>query len=117
MVGIYSRPADVPSGHAVVFAAQAIGGMLSVQPGETVDVRYFALDELPAALSFGHRRRILDTIQAVSGAVVVQRPMNPEKREPSRAALYRLRDQSGLSPDQFYMEYFNPDRIDEERRL
>jgi ADP-ribose pyrophosphatase YjhB (NUDIX family) len=34
-----------------------------------------------------------------------------------REELYALRDQSGLTPDQFYLEYFRPDQIREAREL
>lgn len=117
LVGIYSRPADIPSGHALVFAALPVGGELRVQPGETLEVRYFAGDDLPAALAFGHRQRIEDALQNVSGAVIAQRPQKPTPRVSNREALYSLRDQSGLSPEQFYLAHFQPDHIKEERLL
>jgi len=117
LVGIYSRPADKPSGHAVVFAATAVGGAINCQPGETLEVRYFSLNDLPTALSFGHRRRIEDAVQGVIGAVISQRPENPLRRKPSREELYSLCDTSGLSPEQFYMSYFEPDHVVEERLL
>jgi ADP-ribose pyrophosphatase YjhB (NUDIX family) len=117
MVGIYSRPADVPSLHAIVFAALPVRGEICTQPGETLEVRFFDFNELPCELSFGHRRRIEDAFQGVTGAVVLQRPEEPATRKAGREELYALRDQSALSPEQFYMEYFKPDRIYEVRLL
>jgi ADP-ribose pyrophosphatase YjhB (NUDIX family) len=117
LVGIYSRPADTPSGHAVVFTAIPMGEKLCVQSGETLETRYFPFNDLPTALSFGHRRRIEDAIQGVSSAVILQRPENPTSRIINRKELYLLRDQSGLTPEQFYMAYFRPDHVDEERLL
>lgn len=117
LVGIYCRPADTPSLHAVVFTATPTDGALCPQPGETLEVRYFACHDLPAALSFGHRRRIADAVQGLGGVVVVQQPEHPQPRHSSREALYALRDQSGLLPEQFYMVYFAPDQVMEERVL
>ncbi len=117
LVGIYSRPTDKPSGHAVVFAAIPVGGEISCQPGETLEVRYFSLDDLPIALSFGHKRRIEDAVQGVGGPVISQRPENLLNPKPGREELYSLRDKSGLSPEQFYLSYFEPDHHVEERML
>lgn len=117
LVGIYSRPSDIPSGHALVFAATPIGGEIRCQPGETLEVRYFPFNDIPTALSFGHKRRIEDAVQGANGAVISQRPENPLKRNSSRREIYTFRDNSGLSPDQFYMSYFEPDHIVEERVL
>jgi ADP-ribose pyrophosphatase YjhB (NUDIX family) len=117
LVGIYSRPSDIPSGHAVVFAAMPIGGETRCQPGETLEVCYFPFNDLPTALSFGHKRRIEDAILGANGAVVLQRPEKPLNRKSSREELYSLRDHSGLSPEQFYMSYFEPDHIVEKRVL
>ncbi len=117
LTGIYSRSADIPSSHAVVFAAIPIGGEICCQPGETLEVRFFPFNDLPTALSFGHRRRIEDAIQGASGTVVSQRPEKPVSRKSSREELYSLRDRSGLSPEQFYMSYFEPDHVVEERLL
>ncbi len=117
LVGIYSRPADTPSGHAVVFTAIPLGGEICGQPGETLEVSYFPSNDLPQALSFGHRRRIEDAVQGVTGTVISQRPEKPLNRKSNRLELYSLRDQSGLPPEQFYMFYFEPNQIIEERDL
>jgi ADP-ribose pyrophosphatase YjhB (NUDIX family) len=117
LVGIYCRPSDVPSGHALVFAATPIGGEIRCLSGETLEVRYFPFNEIPRALSFGHKRRIEDAVQGASGAVISQRPENPLKRNSNRREIYSFRDKFGLSPDQFYMSYFEPEHIVEERVL
>jgi 8-oxo-dGTP diphosphatase len=116
-VGIYSRPADVPSGHAVVFSAVPVSGELQTQPGETLEVQYFKTDDLPNELFFGHYRRIQDALQGISGAVVQQLPQKSISRKSNREELYSLRDQSGLSPAEFYMDYFQPNQVYEERLL
>lgn len=118
LVGVYSRPVDTPTGHAVVFAARPIAGELRPQPGETLEVRYFSPSELPAALAFGHRRRIEDALQGVGGAAVAQRPASGAKRKRiPQKELYALRDQSGLSPEEFYMDWFKPDEVEEVREV
>ena len=117
LVGIYSRPADFPSGHAIVFAAKPIGGVIRSQPGETVDVAYFDFNHLPTALAFGHRRRVQDAIQGINGTVVLQQPEDTAQQTLSREELYALRDQSNLLPEQFYMMRFKPDEIREERQV
>ncbi len=92
MVGIYSRPANIPSGHAVVFSAIPTGGEVRTQPGETIEVRYFEFNDLPVALSFGHKRRIQDAFSGEIGTVVLQQPENPVTSSLSREELYALRD-------------------------
>ncbi len=119
MVGIFSRSFETPTGHAVVFAAAPCGGETRPQPGETLEVRYFSPDEIPAELAFGHRERIQHALAGVHGAAIVQRLPGQERTltRPGREELYALRDCSGLSPEQFYMDYFKPDQIIEERLL
>jgi ADP-ribose pyrophosphatase YjhB (NUDIX family) len=116
LVGIYSRPAEIPTGHAVVFSAEPTGGELRVQPGETIEVRYFPFDQLPSELAFGHRRRIEDAVQGVTGGLVAQKSVDQVHR-PGREELYRMRDESGLSPEEFYMVYFKPDKVIEVKDL
>ncbi len=118
LVGVYSRPAPVPSGHALVFAARPVAGELRPQPGEPLEVRYFSPSDLPAALAFGHRRRIEDALRGVGGAAVAQRPAGGATgKSIPREELYALRDQSGLPPEEFYMDWFRPDAVEEEREV
>ena len=94
--------------HAVVFTAIPTGGAICCQPGETLEVSYFSYNDLPAILSFGHRRRILNSIQGLNGAVISQQSVNPSNRNFSRQELYPRRDNSGMSPEQFYISLFDP---------
>jgi ADP-ribose pyrophosphatase YjhB (NUDIX family) len=90
LVGIYSMPRWGRGGaHIVVFAARPAGGGLRPQPGEVVAVRYFDPDALPEPLLGWHRQRIWDALKDVT-----------------RPALYALRDQSGLSRQEFYLQHF-----------
>ena len=107
LVGIYSRLSNMIPVHAVLFSAKPIGGEIKCQEGETIDVKWFAFDEIPSLLSAGHKRRIEDAISGVTGVTVLQEykmPIMPEKV--SREKLYELRDKSGLSRQDFYLKIF-----------
>jgi len=105
LVGVYSRIGGMWNDvHAVLFAAKPVGGALKIQPGETIEVRYFPFEEIPDELLFGHRRRILDTIHEVSGIAVKQELNLLEESKPTRQELYALRDRSGLPRQQFYLD-------------
>lgn len=104
LVGVYSRHGVFHGDlHLALFAARPVGGALRPQPGETIAVRYFSPDELPADLAVGHRRRIEDALQGATGLACTQRlvpPMDPLPRE----ELYAQRDRSGLSRVEFYRQ-------------
>lgn len=105
LVGVYSRIGIMPAFHAVLFTAVPIGGSLRPQPGETLEVRYFPVDRLPEAMTFGHRRRVADALSGVGGGVAVLQSMeSPWGRTLSRDELYSLRDQSGISRQGFYQQ-------------
>ncbi len=105
LVGIYSRVGNVSPGYMILFAAKPIGGEIKCQPGETIEVKWFAFDQIPSPLSAGHARRIKDAIEGASGIAVLQEiksPTWPEKI--TRKELYELRDQSGLPRQEFYLK-------------
>jgi ADP-ribose pyrophosphatase YjhB (NUDIX family) len=105
LVGVYSRLGGMWNDvHAVLFAAKPVGGKLKTQLGETVEVAYFPFEQIPDELLFGHKRRIQDAIQAVSGVAVKQELHLPVADKPTRQELYTQRDQSGLPRQQFYLE-------------
>jgi len=104
LVGVYSRIGGMWNDvHAVLFAARPVGGELKVQPGETVEVAYFPFDEIPRELLFGHKKRIEDAINDVNG-IAVRQELNLDGEKPTRKELYTLRDQSGLSRQEFYLK-------------
>ncbi len=106
LVGVYSRIGAIPDIHAVHFNAVPIGGELRTQVGETVEVQYFPVDDLPGEMIFGHKRRILDSLVVSNeGKAVVHRFRNSESGPISREELYRLRDESGMNRSDFYMSY------------
>ena len=105
LVGVYSRIGGMWSDvHAVLFAARPIGGGLRLQPGETVEVKYFPFDEIPEEVLFGHKKRIEDAINEINGIAVKQELDLFEEKKPTRNELYALRDQSGLERQEFYLK-------------
>ena len=105
LVGVYSRLGGMWSDvHAVLFAAKPVGGELKVQPGETVEVAYFRFDDIPDEVLFGHKKRILDAINDVRGIAVRQELDLPGESKPTWKERYALRDESGLTRQQFYLE-------------
>jgi len=106
LVGVHSRPQWLATGgHVVIFAAKIIGGDLRIQPQEVLEARFFSRDELPDELLLGHREQIEDTLNGVRGAVWTH---NSEWDFPpgmSREELYSLRDRSGSSPSDFYLNH------------
>ncbi len=71
LVGIYSRTGIIPTAHITVFTGKPIGGEIKNQPGETIDVKYFPIDEIPEYLTPGHKKRIEDAISGRGGSVAV----------------------------------------------
>ena len=107
LVGIYSRPNWHEDGsHIAVFAARALGGTLQTQPDEVLQAEFFSEEELPKPLLFGQLQRILDALHGVTGVVWTQNDHWPFARDLSRAELYALRDRSGLSRREFYLQTF-----------
>lgn len=107
LVGVYSRLSNMPAAHAALFTTKLIGGEIRLQAGETIAVEWFDFDDIPSPLSAGHKRRIEDAISGVMGAVILQEyklPTMPEKM--TRNELIELRDQSGISRQEFYKRIF-----------
>jgi ADP-ribose pyrophosphatase YjhB (NUDIX family) len=114
LVGVYSRVGGMWNDmHAVLFAAKPVGGGLTTQPGETIEVAYFSFDKLPEEMLFGHQKRVVDAIHQVSGIAVKQELNMPANDRPSRKELYELRDQSGLSRQEFYLNRISQAEVKE----
>jgi ADP-ribose pyrophosphatase YjhB (NUDIX family) len=113
LVGVYSRLGGMPDVHAVLYEAKLIRGELKLQPGETIDVRYFAPDEIPAEIAFAHKRRIADAFNGKSGMSVKQEIKTIGQIVADRNELYAVRDQSGLSRQQFYLQRIEGSEIEE----
>jgi ADP-ribose pyrophosphatase YjhB (NUDIX family) len=105
LVGIYSRLGNFLKGHVVLFVGKQIGGEIKCQPGETIAVEWFPFDQIPSPLSLGHKRRIQDVIDGVGGGICVsQEFVLTSFPEIDRKGLYALRDKSGVSPQEFYLQ-------------
>jgi len=105
LVGIYFRKSKIFDDHIILFTAKPIGGERKCQPGETIAVEWFPFSQIPGPLSIGHRRRIEDVIYgAGDGVFVTQELILPNFPKVSRKELYSLRDQSGLSRQEFYLQ-------------
>jgi len=103
LVGVYSQIGGAMNDvHAALYAAKPLGGMLKLQPNETIDVKYFPFDELPKELMFGHEKRIRDAINNLKGISVRQETRLQDPKRYTRKELYEERDRSGLTRQQFY---------------
>lgn len=115
MVGTYSR-LNWSSGfyHVELYAAQTIGGEALPQAGEVLELRYFPVSDLPDALLVGQHHRIMDAAKGLTGVVkteLIEWPL-PGK---NRTDLYRMKEESALSPSAFYLQHFPPLRPDQIR--
>jgi 8-oxo-dGTP pyrophosphatase MutT (NUDIX family) len=107
LVGVYSRLTSISPGYMILFAARPIGGEIKCQEGETIAVEWFPFDRLPSPLSAGHKRRIEDAISGVCGITVLQEFTLPNASENrTRDELMDMRDRSGLSRQDFYLQLF-----------
>jgi hypothetical protein len=104
LVGIYSRIGWWEH-HAFLFAARIVGGSLNPDPREVLEARFFPFDALPEPLVTGHPQKIADVISGVTGRMVTETFVAPPAPMLSRAELYAMRDQSGLSRREFYLQY------------
>ena len=114
LVGIYSRLGNFLGGHVVLFTGRSIGGEIKCQAGETIAVKWFPFDKIPSPLSLGHKRRIKDVVNGMSGVCVRQEfnlPNYPEGVD--RMGLYELRDNSELSRQDFYLQLIEDITYDE----
>jgi ADP-ribose pyrophosphatase YjhB (NUDIX family) len=113
LVGVYSRLGGLPDVHAVLYEAKPIGGELTSQPGETIDVRYFAFNEIPSEIAFAHKQRIADAMNGVQGVSVRQQIKLLGRPAYSRKELLELMQESGLSSKEFYMQRIKDAEINE----
>jgi ADP-ribose pyrophosphatase YjhB (NUDIX family) len=114
LVGIYSRLGNMLSNHAILFVAKPTGGEIRCQEGETIAVEWFPFDEIPGPLSVGQEQKIRDAIAGKSGVVMLQEIKIPSFSDNlTRRELLELRDQSGLSRQDFYTQTMKQAHIQE----
>jgi len=68
---------------------------------------------LPRELLFGHRQRISDAINHVTGISVRQELRTGDPKQYTRKEMYEVRDRSGLSRQQFYLQKLAESEINE----
>jgi ADP-ribose pyrophosphatase YjhB (NUDIX family) len=108
LVGLYSRPGWVSRGlHVAVFAAEIVGGELRIQAEEVAEARFVGLADLPADEHFllGHRRRALDALAGVRGAIWFTDAEWNFPPDITRQQVYDQCAQSGLPAAEFYRRY------------
>jgi len=107
LVGVYSQPRWHHGGnHFALFAGEPIGGALRLAAGETIDVGFVDRAALPEPLVWWHRQPIVDVLAGVAGVARVIHGDWPFDQRLTRDELYTLRDQSGLSRQEFYLQHW-----------
>ncbi|MDE3000632.1 MAG: NUDIX domain-containing protein [Gemmatimonadota bacterium] len=106
LVGIYSSPRWREGGnHSIVFAATPRTQGLTPQPEEVVEAGYYPPHNLPEPFVWWHRRWIVDALGGAIGTVCLQDRVWPWGTEVKRLDLHRLYEESGLSPQEFFLKY------------
>ena len=118
LVGLYSIPkAKAWVNLIVLFAGESVGGTLTVQEGEVLEIKYFCVDEIPNNLLWGHRQRILDVFSGYGGGVVWSQNV-PFDSVTNRQELYEVCNESGLSGVDFYSQNFGRvDPVDDKKEI
>jgi ADP-ribose pyrophosphatase YjhB (NUDIX family) len=106
LVGVYSRPHWLGDGaHSVLFLATPVHGDLRLCPGETIEVNYFAFDQIPPDLIPWHRQQIQDAFDGLGGSVACrQDALWPFEPGTTRLEIYAQRDRSGLARQTFFLQ-------------
>lgn len=106
LVGLYSRPQWRTGVHVSCFAARAVGGQLKGQPEEVIDLGFFAPADLPGDFFASHELFIRDALNGLQGTVASLDNIWPFAPDMPREEIYALRDASGLTRRDFYVEHF-----------
>ncbi|MEQ8674467.1 MAG: NUDIX domain-containing protein [Aggregatilineales bacterium] len=107
LVGLYTIP-QMPLGNKTnaVFAAEIVSGRLENTTDETLNAAFFTLEALPESLIWWSRQRIIDALTGIGGSAVRTQNVHMPAGNLSRQELYRQRDDSGLSPVDFFQNTF-----------
>ena len=118
LVGMYSQPRWHHGGnHFALFAAEPIGGTVRAATDETVDAGFFERHVLPEPLIWWHLQPIADALDGRVGMVrVFDRPW-PFDPHLTRQEIYAMRDRSGLSRQQFYVQHWERLQPDQDRSV
>lgn len=85
----------------LVFAATPVGGSFAPDPHEVIDLGFFPPDALPEPMMLEHGEMVAEAVRGSSGQVWLSTRRMPAQFA-DRAALYRWRDESGLSRPEAY---------------
>ena len=115
LVGIYSNPNWRNGGsHEIVFAASPVGGALSPDPREVIETGWFGLSDLPKPILPWMVQQIRDALSGMGGSAVWRQELTWSfPSDLRRNDLYRLRDESGLSRQEFFLQYANQEPFPE----
>ncbi|MFQ3648645.1 MAG: NUDIX domain-containing protein [Aggregatilineales bacterium] len=92
--------------HVFSFRGHTDSVEITRQAEEVLEARWFEVDALPGAMVIGHRQRVIEAAQGVTGRMVFERRHNRLPHSMPRAELYAFRDATGLSRSAFYQHYF-----------
>jgi ADP-ribose pyrophosphatase YjhB (NUDIX family) len=104
LVAVITRPHASAEGRlTLVFAATPLGGMLRPDSREVADLGFFTPNALPEPLMLEHRQILAEAMRGATGGLWLSaRRMPMQFRD--RAALYRWRDEAGLTRPEAYRE-------------
>jgi 8-oxo-dGTP pyrophosphatase MutT (NUDIX family) len=102
LVAVITRPqVSAESRLTMVFTGKPTGGTLRPDPREVADLGFFAPNALPEPVMQEHRQMVEAAVRGATGELWLSaRRMPPQFAD--RAALYRWRDESGLSRAEAY---------------
>ncbi|MGE5224911.1 MAG: NUDIX hydrolase [Omnitrophica WOR_2 bacterium] len=108
LVGVYSMPLGMSGGsHVILFAARVVGGVMRPCRDEVIDMGFFEPGAIPEPLFHGTQQRVLDAMNGVGGSVAWRLSgSNPFDETMRREDIYRMRDQSHLTRQEFYLKHF-----------
>lgn len=115
-VGVYSRLGGDETIHLHLFVAEIVGGEITPQPDEVLDIQFFAPDALPREMFWWHFQQVDDALAGRAG-VAWEFEVVPAQLVANRQALYALQREMGLAPVDFYRYFFESMGTDRMRKF
>lgn len=116
LVGVYSRSLWLnDSDHTILYAAKAVGGKLKINPKEVIGLGFFEPDNLPKTIIWWQKQQIKDALLGIAGSCWKQDLKPKCGKGITRQKLYKLRDQSGLSRQEFFAHHFKEPETESEK--
>ncbi len=104
-VGVYSRIGGDSTMHLNLFTAEIVGGTLTPQPEEVLDIQFFSKEALPELMFWWHKQQVDDALNGRNG-VAWKFEVVPAVEVADRQALYALQASMDLKPSDFYKYFF-----------